>query len=45
MGNEIKVTKINPPVFAGFARKVLYEKLSEKESLGPRKEGEEDEEV
>ena len=22
--NEIKVTKINPPVLAGFARKVLY---------------------
>ena len=24
MGNEIKVTKINPPALAGFARKVLY---------------------
>ena len=24
MGNEIKVTKINPPVLTGFARKVLY---------------------
>ena len=24
MGNEIKVTKIYPPVLAGFARKVLY---------------------
>ena len=24
MGNKIKVTKINPTVFAGFARKVLY---------------------
>ena len=24
MGNEIKLTKINPPVLAGFARKVLY---------------------
>ena len=25
MGNEIKVTKFNPPVLAGFTRKVLYE--------------------
>ena len=24
MGNEIKATKINPPVLAGFAQKVLY---------------------
>ena len=24
MGNEITITKINPPVLAGFARKVLY---------------------
>ena len=24
LGNEIKVTKINPPVLTGFARKVLY---------------------
>ena len=24
MGNEIKITKNNPPVLAGFARKVLY---------------------
>ena len=26
MKNKIKVTKINPPVLAGFARKVLYVK-------------------
>ena len=25
MGNKIKVTKINPPVLTGFARKVLYQ--------------------